>query len=205
MAALLSHGFTQEEVNGTGRRVGYRGAAARRAANGNHSSCSTSRTAQRFAKAWHEAETEVQTKAASSKSQGQSCPRAAPAARCHCSCPPCGWGQLLFQPGVCSIGQMRKEAASESLVKSLFMRAVCRTELSEHTRARIRLPGALKVETGHSQRVDSSALQTPARVPTRLWWFSVVWASEEEGRNCSSCLEVPPRGGRADARSFPGR
>ena len=85
---------------------------------------------------------------------------------------------MLFQPGVRSIGQMRKEAASESLIKSLFVRAVCRTELSEPTGARIRPPRVLKVETGRSRGVGSSALQTPARVPVLLRWFLVVWARE---------------------------
>lgn len=171
---------------GTGRCVGQRGAA------GSHGSCSTSRTAEWFAKASHEAETLVQTETASSRSQGRSCPRAPPAARCHRSCPLRHWGQMLFQPGVRSIGQMREAAASESLIKSLFVRAIRRTGLSKHTRARIGPPGALEVETGCSRGVGSSALQTPARVPVLLRWFLVVWASEEEGRNCSSCLEVPP-------------
>lgn len=134
---------------------------------------------------------EVRTEAASSRSQGWSCLWATPAARCHCSHPLCGWGQMLFQPGVRSIGQMRKEAASKSLIKSLFVRAICRTELSEHTRARIRSPGTLKVETGCSRGVGSSALQTPVRVSMLLRWFLVVWASEEERRAAPALRYLP--------------
>lgn len=68
------------------------------------------RTAERFAKALHEAGTEVQTRAASSAPGWE-----LPAGSASCSLPPqppaLGWGQMLLQHGGRSIGQSRAEAS----------------------------------------------------------------------------------------------
>lgn len=68
------------------------------------------RTAECFAKALHEAGTEVQTRAASPAPGWE-----LPAGSASCSLPPqppaLGWGQMLLQPGGRSIGQSRAEAS----------------------------------------------------------------------------------------------
>lgn len=201
MAALLSRGFTQEEVRHW-EMGGMEGTELLMAA----PAPAAPPLAEPLAKASREAGTEGQTEAASSTSQGWSCLRATPAACCHCSRPAVVGDRCsssLESPLQQADEKGSTQPARASLTLSLGGPWAGPSFLST-----LELGLGLQWRRSGARPLSKCWLfffADPVRVRTLLQWFVVLRASKEEGRNCSSLLEVPPCGGRAGAGSFLGR